>query len=65
MKKILVYEIASRDLTRVFLNKKYVGKIVKWMGSDGVGYQYFPKGKSFGGEVFKTLGECKNSLESE
>lgn len=42
----------------VYLEGKFVGSIV----CGCTGYQYFPKGKATGGEVFVTLKECKMSL---
>ena len=42
----------------VFLDGKYVGKIRRMDG----GWQYFPKGDKQGGQVFKKLSECENSL---
>jgi len=45
-------------VVKVFLDKKHVGNIRNVEG----GYQYFPKGHKEGGEVFKTMFDCKNSL---
>jgi hypothetical protein len=57
------YEWIKDNLIAVFLENKRIGKIIKHIGSDGVGYQYFPKGNNKGGDVFFTLYECKKSLE--
>ncbi len=47
--------------TDVMLENKLVGKI---KSVDG-GHCYFPKGKKTGGDIFKTLSECKKSLLDE
>lgn len=46
----------------VKLDGKAVGKIVKWTD---IGYIYYPKGQSLGGDPFPTLGACIDSLRSE
>jgi hypothetical protein len=44
----------------VYLDGKLVGRIApQGIETD---YQYFPKGQKQGGEVFKTLALCKQSL---
>lgn len=55
----------------VFLDGKQVGRILRHEATKDkkVVFQYFPKGHglmhgSFEGEQFKTLKECKQSLES-
>ena len=45
----------------VFLDGKLVGAIKKVEG----GWQYFPKGDKIGGEIFKKISECEDSLENE
>lgn len=45
----------------VSLDNKIIGLIKQVEG----GYQYFPKGKKIGGEIFKTVREVKNSLEND
>lgn len=45
----------------VFLDNKCVGSIKKVDG----GYQYFPKGKKEGGDIFPSIKEVKKSLEEE
>ena len=49
----------------VFLDKEYVGTIKRVKG----GWKYFPKGSKAvldaGGEIFKNLSECEDSLEGE
>jgi hypothetical protein len=63
---MLTYEkkmgITGGTTYRVLLDSKHVGEIR--VLADG--FQYFPKGGKAkdGGEVFKTLGACKQSLES-
>lgn len=44
---------------KVKLDGKYIGDIKEVAN----GFQYFPKGKKVGGEVFHTLALCKESLE--
>jgi len=53
--------IAYVALTMVYLDGKHIGNILKVKD----GFQYFPKGKKTGGEVFPTLEEVKRSLEDE
>lgn len=43
----------------VRLDDKLAGHITQVKG----GYQYFPKGKKSGGEIFSSMEECKESLE--
>ncbi len=57
---MIQYTSESRDTWSVWLDRKQAGTIRKVAG----GYQYFPKGKSKGGKIFSTVGECKRSLES-
>jgi hypothetical protein len=45
----------------VLLNKKIAGSIKKQPN----GYQYFPKGKKTGGQVFPTVLAVQISLENE
>ena len=45
----------------VFLELKRVGMIRRVMN----GWQYFPKNSKNGSEIFKTILECKYSLEGE
>lgn len=50
---------------RVTLDGKFIGNIRPLRDSISIyGYRYFPKGASSGGEMFRTLDECKGSLES-
>lgn len=59
---MLEYEWVKDNLTIVFLDRKRVGKI-KLVGD---GWRYFPKGScKSGGDPFKTLEECKVSLEEK
>jgi len=60
-KKMISYEYVKNDLTVVYLDGKRVGKIVQTL----LGWQYFPKGSTLVGEPFKTLKECKQSLEDD
>ena len=46
---------------KVFLNKKHAGTIKRVEG----GWQYFPKGHKTGGEIFKKISECEDSLKEE
>ena len=43
----------------VKLDGKFVGEIKRFMS----GWQYWPKNSKTGGEMFKSLQDCKNSLE--
>lgn len=45
----------------VFLDGKRVGTIKRVNG----GWQYFPKGQKYGGEIFKNISECEESLVSD
>ena len=48
----------------VFLDDRRVGTIkrIGTYGNDFKGWQYFPKGKKDGGEIFKSLSDCEDSL---
>lgn len=46
------------EIIRVRINNKLIGEIKKVE----TGWQYFPKGKKEGGEIFKDVRECKRSL---
>lgn len=48
--------------TRVFSDGKYIGTIRRVKEFIEVRFQYFPKGQKEGGELFKTLTACQNSL---
>ena len=51
--------ISSYDTNiSVFLDNKHVGVIKNVSG----GYQYFPKGKKNGGDVFTSVKDVKDSL---
>jgi hypothetical protein len=54
----MITYVEIRTLT-VYSNGKKVG-IIKGIKGE---WQFFPKGGYPGGEVFKTLEECKRSLE--
>jgi len=58
---MLTYHNQTPTSVEVFLDKKYVGSIKKVEG----GWQYTPKRSKDGGDVFKTLQQCKHSLEEE
>jgi hypothetical protein len=47
------------EIIDVYLEKKRIGAIKQVTG----GYQYFPKGKRKGGEIFKSVMQCMVSLE--
>jgi hypothetical protein len=54
-------------VTEVKLDGKVVGTIKQVNVSKvesfvKIGWQYFPKGKGMGGEIFETKGECMHSL---
>jgi hypothetical protein len=49
----------SPNPSTVILDKKVVGRIKRVDG----GWQYFPKGQSTGGDIFPSVGLCKQSLE--
>lgn len=51
----------SGGIITVLLNDKIAGTIRQ--AEDG--YQYFPKGKKIGGEIFKTIKQTKESLEND
>ena len=52
----------GKEWTAVYLDKKHVGNIYR---VDICDWQYFPKGKKEGGEMFPSLNLCKKSLEKE
>ena len=58
---MITYEWIQKDLIAVFLNNKRVGKIKL----THLGWQYFPKNSKIEGDPFKTLNECKRSLEED
>jgi hypothetical protein len=61
---LIAYKDASnqeREMIDVYLGRKRVGRIWK---EDG-GYRYYPTRSTTGGDLFKTLPECKRSLEAE
>jgi len=45
---------------KVYLDNRRIGSIEKEVG----GWRYFPKGKIEGGELFPSIRQAKNSLES-
>lgn len=53
--------IEYREITEVYLDKKYVGSIRKV----GNFYRYFPKNSLIGGERFATLKAVQKSIEEE
>ena len=53
------YEQTSPVEITVILDKKVAGRIKRVDG----GWQYFPKGQSSSGEIFPSVGLCKQSLE--
>ena len=48
------------EVEAVFLEGKKVGEIKKVVG----GWQYFPKGSKQGGDIFKKISECEDSLKN-
>jgi hypothetical protein len=57
------YEWVREELIAVFKDNQRIGKIQKYIGSDGVGYQYFPRGGK-GSIVFDTMQECKDEISN-
>ncbi|MFK4132456.1 hypothetical protein ACI2KR_09275 [Pseudomonas luteola] len=45
----------------VLWDNKTIGKILQEEG----GWRYYPKGERTGGELYQSLGACKNSLISD
>lgn len=67
MDKIDYVEIPARHEVRVYIGKRRIGTIVRIASKTGgwTGYEYRPKGSShMRGDSFKTLSECKSSLEA-
>jgi hypothetical protein len=54
-------EPCSKEPLKVRLDDRIVGEIRKVDG----GYQFFPKGSKFSGDIFETVGEVQKSLELE
>jgi len=49
----------SKEPLKVRLDGRHIGEIRKVAG----GYQYFPKGKNYGGDILPTVGDVQQSLE--
>ena len=49
----------SKEPLKVRLDGCHIGEIRKVAG----GYQYFPKGKNYGGDILPTVGDVQQSLE--
>ena len=60
MDAITYEDTGFNKVIRVNLGGKKVGEIRSVEG----GWQYYPRGQSTGGEVFPTIGRCKESLET-
>lgn len=58
---MITYKHQSDFSIRVLLDKKVVGTIRSFTQ----GWQYRPRGASAYGEFFKTLAECKQSIEGK
>lgn len=65
MSEGLEQEIAYRPIGSDYIGVRLDGKLVGSIRYVNGGYQYFPLGQKRGGEVFKTLRECKYSLEED
>lgn len=55
------YQLLKTSEYKVFLDGKWVGKIVPRHGT----YQYFPRGQKTGGGIYTSLSVCQQSIESE
>lgn len=49
-------------IEKTTLTVKLEGKIVGHIKQVAGGYQYFPKGNKYGGEIFASKIDCMNSL---
>lgn len=58
---MITYKKKTWVVIAVLLEKKIIGHIKVVQG----GWAYFPKNSQTSGEVFGTIGECKNSLEGK
>ena len=58
---MITYKEDKTGSIKVYLEKKYVGKIV----NESSGWTYYPKGSKNHGEYFPSIKLCKNSLERE
>lgn len=62
MKTRITYAPTTYGKTHVFLDGRRVGDIHYDFVDQS--YQYFPKGKTVGGDLFISLAEVKSSLEA-
>jgi len=58
---MITYRQMGADRVAVLLDGKVVGHIIPKMD----GFQYMPKGSKNGGEIMKSVGAVKKSLETE
>lgn len=58
---MITYDYSKSNQIIVKLDRKIVGTIKKV----DAGWQYFPKGKKTGGEIFRTYQLVQKSLEAE
>ena len=58
---MISYSLTKAGQTQVKLEGKVIGSI----RLSARGWQYFPYGQRKGGQIFRTLRECKESLEGE
>ncbi len=58
---MITYDSSNTNQIAVKFDRKIVGHIKKV--NDG--WQYFPKGKKTGGEIFRTYQQAQKSLEAE
>jgi hypothetical protein len=62
---MIEYLKTAGDTWNVYLSENGRKKLAGHIKGSKAGFQYFPKGKKEGGDIYDSLDECQQSLEGE